>query len=196
MQLSSAAPQDALQQDEALDCSASSAAVPDLSEYTQAAVSTQLGVGTTFTICLAAAGDPPGREAVGAGEPPRSRRQAVMVVDNEPMLLEFAQEALAELGYEATGFASSVVALQALRAEPHRFDVVLTDEAMPQLSGTALAREIRQLRPDIPILLMSGYTSAELSERAQSAGVNGVLRKPLLGNDIAERIAQLLTAGR
>jgi FixJ family two-component response regulator len=72
---------------------------------------------------------------------------------------------------------------------------VLTDEAMPDLTGTELAREIRQLRPDISIILMSGYSGTELSERAQTAGVVDVLRKPLVRRDIAEPIARALHPG-
>jgi two-component system cell cycle sensor histidine kinase/response regulator CckA len=72
---------------------------------------------------------------------------------------------------------------------------VLTDETMPDLLGTELAREIRQLRPDISILLMSGYRGTQLSERAQAAGVMYVLRKPLVRHDIAESVARALHAG-
>ena len=76
-------------------------------------------------------------------------------------------------------------ALEAFRAEPKRFDLVLTDETMPDLTGTELAREIRQLRPEISIILMSGYSGAPLSERALAAGVIDVLHKPLIRRDTA-----------
>ena len=73
-----------------------------------------------------------------------------MIVDDEKALVALAEEMLAELGYEPIGFSSSVAALEAFREAPQRFDIVLTDETMPELIGTALAREIRLLRPDIP----------------------------------------------
>jgi FixJ family two-component response regulator len=66
---------------------------------------------------------------------------------------------------------------------------------MPDLTGTELAREIRQLRPEISIILMSGYSGTQLSERAQAAGVIDVLRKPLIRRDIAEPVARALQAG-
>jgi FixJ family two-component response regulator len=66
---------------------------------------------------------------------------------------------------------------------------------MPDLTGTELAREIRQLRPGISIILMSGYGGSQLSERAQAAGVIDVLRKPLVRRDIAEPLARALRAG-
>ena len=87
-----------------------------------------------------------------------------------------------------------MAALQAFRAEPNRFDLLLTDETMPGLSGTDLAREIRQLRPEISIILMSGYGGSLLNERAHAAGVIEVLRKPLARRDIAEPVARALHA--
>jgi CheY-like chemotaxis protein len=115
-----------------------------------------------------------------------------MIVDDERALVAIAEETLAKLGYRPVGFDSSVAALHAFRAEPQRFDLVLTDETMPNLTGTELTRELRQLRPDIPIILMSGYSGAQLRERARAAGVFEVLRKPLVRRDIAEPVARAL----
>jgi CheY-like chemotaxis protein len=115
-----------------------------------------------------------------------------MIVDDEHALVALAEGTLAELGYEPVGFVSSLAALQAFRAEPNRFDLVLTDETMPDLTGTELAREIRQLRPEISIILMSGYGGTQLSERAQAVGVTDVLRKPLIRRNIAEPVARAL----
>jgi signal transduction histidine kinase/DNA-binding response OmpR family regulator len=157
-------------------------------------VATQLGMGTTFTIWLPAADEAPRLLAKPARELPRGHGEIVMIVDDERVLVAVAEETLAQLGYEPVGFDSSVAALQAFRAEPKRFDLVLTDETMPDLTGTELAREIRQLRPDIPIILMSGYSGTQLSERAQAAGVIDVLRKPLVRRDIADPVARALHA--
>jgi CheY-like chemotaxis protein len=157
-------------------------------------VATRLGVGTTFTIWLPASGQMPVQRAAPAGELPQGNGETVMIVDDEAALVALAEETLAELGYEPVGFASSLAALQAFREEPKRFDLVLSDETMPDLTGTELARAIRQLRPDISIILMSGFGGAQLSERAQAAGVIDVLRKPLIRRDIAEPVARALRA--
>jgi CheY-like chemotaxis protein len=158
-------------------------------------VATELDVGSTFTIWLPAASEMPTQPAEAAGAVPRGHGETVMVVDDERALVALAEETLAQLGYEPVGFDSSVAALQAFRSEPRRFDLVLSDETMPDLTGTELAREIRQLRPDISIILMSGYGGSQLSERAQAAGVVDVLRKPLVRRDIAEPVARALHAG-
>jgi FixJ family two-component response regulator len=84
--------------------------------------------------------------------------------------------------------------LQAFVAEPQRFDLLLTDEAMPDLIGTELAREIHELRSAIPIIVMSGHGDTQLAKRAAAMGVNEVLRKPLQSRDLAEAIARVLGA--
>jgi PAS domain S-box-containing protein len=157
-------------------------------------VTTQVGVGTTFTIWLPTADNMPRLLAEPVGEVPRGHGERVMIVDDERALVALAEETLAELGYEPVAFDSSVAALQAFRADPERFDLVVTDETMPDLMGTELAREIRHLRPDISIILMSGYSGTQLTERAQAAGIIDVCRKPLVRRDIAQPVARALHA--
>jgi DNA-binding NtrC family response regulator len=157
-------------------------------------VTTQVGVGTTFTIWLpAAASETRKILAEAPDELPLGNGETVMVVDDERQLVALAEETLAGLGYEPVGFDSSLAALHAFRADPERFDLVLTDETMPDLTGTELAREIRQVRLDIPIILMIGYSSPLLSDRAHAAEVIDVLRKPLVRRDIAIPVARALT---
>jgi PAS domain S-box-containing protein len=159
-------------------------------------VSTTIGRGTTFTIWLPSAGE----AAVPSAEPttqlPRGCGQTVLIVDNERPLVALAEEILAELGYEPVGFSSGIAALQAFRESPQRFDLVLTDESMPELAGTALAAEISLLRPDVPIVLMSGFAGAQLQERARGLGIRELLRKPLQRRDIAECFGRVLPAER
>jgi len=155
-------------------------------------VRTTVGRGTTFTIWLPTAGEVSARSTEVTTELPRGDGQTVMIVDDEKPLVTLAEEILAELGYEPIGFNSSPAALEAFREAPRRFDIVLTDETMPELIGTDLAREIALLRPDIPIVLMSGYSGPQLLERARAVGVREVLRKPLQSKDIAECFGRVL----
>jgi PAS domain S-box-containing protein len=155
-------------------------------------VKTCAGNGTSFAIWLPIAAEE-GKPAVETvRELPRGHGETVMIVDDEPMLVALAEEMLAELGYEPVGFDSSHAALQAFRAEPQRFDLVLTDEAMPDLVGIELSREIRRIRSDVPIILMSGHGGVPLANRAADIGVNEVLHKPLQRGDLAESFARHL----
>ena len=155
-------------------------------------VSTVVGLGTTFTIWLPCSGEAAAPSTEPTALLPRGRGQTILIVDNEEPLVALAEETLAELGYEPIGFSSSIVALQAFREAPQRFDVVLTDESMPELSGTDLAHEIVLLRPDIPIVLMSGFGGSQLHERAQAAGIRELLRKPLQRKDLADCFGRVL----
>nr|WP_246312170.1 PAS domain-containing protein [Aquabacterium terrae] len=158
------------------------------------AVDSVEGHGATFSVYLPWRGDTAIAPAV-ADEPIGSGAgETILLVDDEEPLVRLGEELLAGLGYEPVGFASSSAALQAFRADPQRFHAVLSDEAMPGLTGSELAAEIRRLRPEIPIVLMSGYVSAALAARARAAGVAEVLAKPLVARDIARALAQALGA--
>jgi len=155
-------------------------------------VKSAIGAGTSFEIWLPVTTEVGKPTVEAARELPRGRGETVMIVDDEPTLVALAEEMLAGLCYEPVGFESSRLALQAFAANPERFDIVLTDEAMPELVGTELAREIRLLRPDIPIILMSGHGGAPLEHRAATIGVQEVLHKPLQRIDLAESLVRAL----
>ena len=120
--------------------------------------------------------------------------QVVMVIDDEPALLELTEETLARLGYEPLGYRSAEGALQALQADPGGVDLVLSDETLPGLSGSAFAQRVKALRPELPVLLVSGRVDAALMQRAHEAGVQAVLRKPLSQQALALQLAQSLAA--
>ncbi|HRO61233.1 MAG TPA: PAS domain-containing protein [Burkholderiaceae bacterium] len=154
-------------------------------------VDSRIGEGTTMSVYLpqqafvAASVAVEEPVASGAGE-------TVLLVDDEEALVRLGEEMLAQLGYEPVGHASSVAALAAFREDPLRFDLVLTDEAMPAMTGSELVHEIRAVRPDMPILLMSGYVSPALAARARELGVIEVLSKPLAARDMARSLAAAL----
>jgi PAS domain S-box-containing protein len=155
-------------------------------------VITTAGVGTRFEIWLPVTGETAIPPVEALGTLPRGHGETVMIVDDERSLVDLAEEIIADLGYEPVGFASSSAALEAFRAAPGRFDLVLTDESMPELIGTELAQAIRRLRPNIPIILMTGYGGTQLANRAADIGLSDVLRKPLHRRDLADSLARVL----
>jgi CheY-like chemotaxis protein len=159
-------------------------------------VSSTLGQGTRFDIWLPVAGEAATPPFEPSGVLPRGKGETIMIVDDERPLVALAEEIVAQLGYEPVGFVSSVTALDAFRAEPQRFDAVVTDESMPDLVGTELAQKIRRLRPSMPIILMSGLGVGPVVNRAAEVGVVEILRKPLHGRDIAESLARALRSAR
>ena len=155
-------------------------------------VATEAGRGTRFEIWLPVTGEVSTPAVAEERMLPRGKGETVMIVDDERALVGLAEEITAGLGYEPVGFALSSAALEAFEAAPHRFDVILTDESMPDLPGTELAREIRRIRPTVPIIVMTGYGGSQLANRAAEIGVNALLRKPLHSRDLAESLARVL----
>jgi CheY-like chemotaxis protein len=102
------------------------------------------------------------------------------------------KEMLAAIGYRAVGFNKSSAALAAFRADPDRFDLVLTDEIMPEMTGTALAIALHEIRPEVTVILMTGYADEFGADRMQAAGIRGVLRKPILSKALSLCLAQHL----
>jgi len=157
-------------------------------------VATTVGAGTAFTIYLPRAGDAVEADPDEKPSLPRGDGQRVLVVDDEEPLVRIATRTLEELGYAPVGFTSSRAALAAFRADPQRFDAVVTDERMPGISGSALIREVRGIRDKIPVVLMSGYVGDAVARQAREAGAEEVLRKPLSARDLATSLARVLHA--
>jgi CheY-like chemotaxis protein len=151
-------------------------------------VASELGRGTTFTVWIPHA--EPGEAGAEAEEAlPMGAGQVVLAVDDEVDVLHALEEMLAQLGYEPVGFSSSREALAAVRANPRRFDAVVSDEVMPELIGTQMALDMRRVNPALPIVIASGYGGVGFEARALSVGVNRVLKKPYRMSEIAEALA-------
>lgn len=127
---------------------------------------------------------------------PRGNGEIVMIVDDEQPLVELAEELLASLGYEPVGFATSERALAAFEADPLRFDAVLTDEMLPGMPGSEMARRLLAQRPGLPVALMSGNVNVSLEQRARSAGVAALLHKPLGLQELAECLSRILAVAQ
>ena len=120
----------------------------------------------------------------------------LLLVDDEPMLVRLGYSVLTQLGYDVTAYTSSVSALAAFQAAPHHFDLVITDYTMPQMTGDALTRALRRLRPDIPIILETGFSHTIDAEQAAALGIDAFLLKPWTVRELARTIAQVLAQRR
>ncbi len=113
-------------------------------------------------------------------------------MDDEEILLEMGKMMLERLGYRVTTRMSSLEALTTFQNEPKKFDLVLCDQTMPAMTGTDLSRRLLQIRPDIPIILCTGYSSLISETKAKALGIKGFTLKPLTKTDIAVLIRQVL----
>ena len=146
---------------------------------------------TTFAIYLPCSAGPAVRPASMAASIPRGHEH-ILLVDDEVMLVNLGQELLTRLGYAVTGHTSSVEALAAFRAAPHQFDLVITDQTMPTMTGEALVRALRDIRSDLPIVLCTGFSYAMTKDKAAALGIDAFLLKPLVAQDLARTIRQVL----
>ena len=118
----------------------------------------------------------------------------ILLIDDERDIVNMISELLRKLGYRVTSRTSSIEALEAFRAVPNRFDMIITDMAMPKLPGDKLSAEIIRINPDIPILLCTGFSESITEEKTQAIGIKGFLTKPIILKDLAEKIRDILDA--
>jgi CheY-like chemotaxis protein len=116
----------------------------------------------------------------------------ILFVDDEPTLATMTAEMLSCLGYNATVYTSSVEALKTFQAAPWQFDVVITDQTMPEMTGERLARELRGIRPDMPIILCTGYSHTMTANKVQALSVDAFLLKPLGLRELGLALQQVL----
>jgi PAS domain S-box-containing protein len=154
-------------------------------------VSSQPGEGTTFTIFLPKIV----REEKSTAEvltPIPTGRGRILVIDDESMLVNLIKEMLESLGYEAIARNSSLEALQIFRSQPEKFDLVITDQTMPQMTGMELSQEFRRIRPDMPIILCTGFSETISEEKIKAVGINELLMKPIVMRNLAEAVRKVL----
>jgi PAS domain S-box-containing protein len=118
--------------------------------------------------------------------------EQILLVDDENDIITMERQILERLGYRVTSRTSSIEALEAFRANPDRFDLIITDMAMPNMPGDKLSAELVKICPDIPILLCTGFSENMSEEQATSLGIKGFLLKPIVMKDLAQKIREVL----
>jgi signal transduction histidine kinase/ActR/RegA family two-component response regulator len=156
-------------------------------------VESEPGRGTRFHLYFpVAAVEVAPEEAESTAPVPRGRDELILLVDDETVIVEAARLILAKLGYRVSAHARAGQALAELAARPGEFAVVLTDLTMTEMSGLQLAARVRALRPELPVVLMSGYFSDGEKQEAQALGVGRLLPKPFTMESLARALAAVL----
>ena len=160
------------------------------------AVESEPGKGTTFSVYLPGV-EPGGGAAEEPAVAPAPRgRERILLIDDEADLVYAGAKMLRRLGYEVVASSSSVEALELFRAAPERFDLIITDQSMPKMTGVELAKSVLSLRPETPIILCTGFSldSEEgiTVKQAQAIGIREVHLKPLERAEVAEAIRRVL----
>jgi PAS domain S-box-containing protein len=157
------------------------------------AVDSRLGEGSTFEVYFPVVEDEsPHTVASPLGRPSGTER--ILLVDDEILLCEMGKEVLERLGYRVTMCSSSVDALKTFRNAPDEFDLVMTDQTMPGMTGSELAEQILQIRPEIPIILCTGYSSLINEHSANVIGIKEFALKPLTNGVMGKLVRKVLDA--
>jgi DNA-binding NtrC family response regulator len=109
------------------------------------------------------------------------RRSSVLLVEDEPMLAEVFRRILVSAGFDVTVCRTAMDALLLLEADAVTVDVVVSDVRLPVITGDRLAQQLRRMRPDMPVVLMTGFSATVIQENASALGVAAVLQKPVAG---------------
>ncbi|OGQ94531.1 MAG: hypothetical protein A2521_05005 [Deltaproteobacteria bacterium RIFOXYD12_FULL_57_12] len=152
------------------------------------------GKGARFDVYFPLINRPPAPVRAGLAEEfalPRLTGR-VLFVDDEELVLNLAKKTLALTGCQMVGARDGLEALRLFEADPQGFDVVVTDQVMPQMTGTELAGRLLALRPDIPIILITGFGELVTAKQAKAIGIRAFMLKPFSATEIANAIARIL----
>ena len=155
-------------------------------------VRSEPGKGSTFTILIPRAVGTPEAGKKEPREPYPKGTERVLFVDDEDIQVRAMSRLLEHLGYRVTGMTDSLAALETIRRDPRAFDLAILDQTMPNLSGAELAREALRLRPDLPIILCTGYSETIDEEQALAIGTRAFMLKPFSARDIAMAVRRVL----
>jgi PAS domain S-box-containing protein len=154
-------------------------------------VSSAPGKGTTFAIFFPRIIDDSEEESEEIMDFPEGHER-ILFVDDEQMLVDLGREMLGKLSYQVESTTSPMRALEIFRRQPNRFDLVITDMTMPQMTGDVLAVKIMQIRPEIPIILCTGYNESITKKKAKELGIKAFEMKPLVMRKLAGTIRNVL----
>ena len=158
-------------------------------------VSTAPGKGAAFKIMLPSTAEAAAMPVARATGALRAGSGGILFIDDEPSLVRIGQRTLERAGYKVDGFTDSIAALEAFRAAPGRWDLIVTDQTMPNLTGINLAREIIAERPDMPIILCTGFSDSIDDDIVRAAGIREFVMKPIAGTELAELVEKVMKEG-
>ncbi len=155
-------------------------------------VTSEPGKGSTFSVYLPKIAEELSLAETVDEEAVPTGHERILFIDDEEMLVEMGQDLLEGLGYQVTATTGSLDALALFRADPSRFDLVITDQTMPNLTGVELAKAVIALKPDMPVILCTGFSHLVDADTAKASGIRAFAMKPLTKSEIARAVRSVL----
>jgi PAS domain S-box-containing protein len=148
--------------------------------------------GTTFKVYLPVTSREAEERPESRKEPLRGGSERIMLVDDDQKIVDFGREILGRYGYEIEWFTNGVQALQSMEENPGRIDLLVTDMTMPYMTGMVLAKKILEIRPELPIILCTGFSELTSREKAAAVGIVGFLEKPVAVDNLVRTVREVL----
>ncbi|MFH1984321.1 MAG: PAS domain S-box protein [Pseudomonadota bacterium] len=155
-------------------------------------VRSEFGKGSTFSVYLPMMAKDEASESVGREEDVSLGHERILLIDDEEAISKLEKQMLERLGYKVTMRVNSLEALEAFKANPDGFDLVISDMSMPNMTGEQLAHQLIDIRPNIPIIICTGFSERLDPVKAASIGVKGFLMKPIVKAEMAKTIRKVL----
>lgn len=155
-------------------------------------VSSQPGKGTEFTVYLPVIEDVDVEAEPAQTTTATHGNERILLIDDEKQIIDIEQQILERLGYTVTPKTDSQEALEEFAALPEKFDLVITDMTMPKMTGDQLARKIMDIKPDIPVILCTGFNETINEEKALAMGIDKFIMKPIVKDELARAIRTVL----
>ncbi len=155
-------------------------------------VHSQPGAGATFKVYLPLKETAPDAQAAPAHADIPGGTERLLIVDDESAVVSIVQAMLERLGYRITSCTDSGAALETFRQTPEAFDLVITDMTMPELTGPQLTRRLREIRPDVKVIICTGFSDLMNEEKAAALGIQGYILKPVIKGEIALKVREVL----
>ena len=159
-------------------------------------VASRPGEGTTFSIFIPLMEKSLHTASRAEKETARRGNERILLVDDEPAIVRIEKQMLSRLGYNVTERTSSIDALETFQSSPHAFDLIISDMTMPNMTGDRLARKAFEIRPDIPVVICTGFSESFNEEKAKAMGIKGFLMKPVIQSELAKMVRGVLDAAK
>jgi len=155
-------------------------------------VSSQPGKGTTFTVYMPIIDEIESETEEIKMSPTANGHEHILLIDDEEQIIDIERQILERLGYKVTSKTDSEEALMEFATLPERYDLVITDMTMPKLTGEQLARKLMEIKPDIPVILCTGFNETITEEKALAMGIDKFVMKPVVKDELASTIRAVL----
>ncbi|MCI5224725.1 MAG: response regulator [Candidatus Electrothrix sp. AR4] len=158
-------------------------------------VTSELGQGTLFHIYLPTIATSGESTQAKDTTPLPKGNERIMVVDDDREFVKMSKRLLENLGYQVTALSNSLDAFNTIQQRPYAFDLVLTDMTMPQMTGDELSKKILSVRPDIPIIICTGFSELMDENKAKKIGARTLVMKPFTKKELAQSVREVLDKG-